>query len=82
MNFAKSVIDKDTILIFDEFIINKNWEQDEYRALEEFCAINNYEYKVIGISFFTKQVALKLIGIQWGMLANLNKSSYILLMVS
>ena len=64
LNFAQSVIDKDTILIFDEFIINKNWEQDEYRALEEFCATNNYEYKVIGISFFTKQVALKLIGIQ------------------
>ena len=28
LNFAKPVIDQHTILIFDEFIINKNWEQD------------------------------------------------------
>ena len=29
LNFSKPIIDKHTILIFDEFIINKNWEQDE-----------------------------------------------------
>jgi len=63
LNHALSVIDKDTILIFDEFIINKNWEQDEYKALEEFCAKNHYTYEVQAISFCTKQVAVKLIGI-------------------
>tara|TARA_B100001057_G_scaffold86673_1_gene82604 strand:+ start:216 stop:2189 length:1974 start_codon:yes stop_codon:yes gene_type:complete len=63
LNFAKPVIDQDTILIFDEFIMNKNWEQDEYKALEEFCANNDYSYEVLAISFFTKQVAVKLIGI-------------------
>ena len=49
--------------IFDEFIINKNWEQDEYKALEEFCANNHYTYEVLAISFFTKQVAVKIVGI-------------------
>ena len=63
LNFAKPVIDQHTILIFDEFIINKNWEQDEYKALEEFCSNNHYTYEVLAISFFTKQVAVKLIGI-------------------
>jgi tetratricopeptide (TPR) repeat protein len=63
LNHAKPVIDQHTILIFDEFIINKNWEQDEYKALEEFCANNGYTYEVIAISFFTKQVAVKIIGI-------------------
>jgi tetratricopeptide (TPR) repeat protein len=63
LNFAKPVIDQHTILIFDEFIINKNWEQDEYKALEEFCSNNDYTYEVLAISFFTKQVAVKLIGI-------------------
>ena len=63
LNFAKPVIDHHTILIFDEFIINKNWEQDEYRALEEFCSNNDYTFEVLAISFFTKQVAVKLIGI-------------------
>ena len=63
LNFSKSVMDKDTILIFDEFIINESWEQDEFKALNEFCSINHFSYEVIAISFLTKQVAVKLIGI-------------------
>ena len=63
LNFSKSVMDKDTILIFDEFIINESWEQDEFKALNEFCSINHFSYEVIAISFVTKQVAVKLIGI-------------------
>ena len=63
LNFAKPVIDKHTILIFDEFIINQDWEKDEYKALEEFCAKNHFTYEVIAISFFTKQVAVRLFGI-------------------
>ncbi len=63
LNFSKSVMDKDTILIFDEFIINESWEQDEFKALNEFCSLNNLNYEVIAVSFFTKQVAVKLIGI-------------------
>ena len=63
LNFSKPVIDKDTVLVFDEFIINENWEQDEFKALNEFCSINHCSYEVVAISFFTKQVAVKLIGI-------------------
>jgi Flp pilus assembly protein TadD len=61
LNFSKPVIDKDTILIFDEFIINESWEQDEFKALNEFCSVNQFSYEVVAISFFTKQVAVKLI---------------------
>ncbi len=63
LNFSKPVIDKDTILIFDEFIMNESWEQDEFKALNEFCSRNQFSYEVVAISFFTKQVAVKLIGI-------------------
>ena len=63
LNYSKSVIDKETILIFDEFIINENWEQDEYKALNEFCSNNNLTYEVLAVSYFTKQVAVKLIGV-------------------
>ena len=63
LNYSKSVIDKDTILIFDEFIISKHWEQDEYKALNEFCSNNNLSYEVLAVSYFSKQVAVKLIGI-------------------
>jgi hypothetical protein len=61
LNYSNLVMDKHTILIFDEFIINENWEQDEFKAFKEFTSINNYTYEVIDISFFTKQVAVKLI---------------------
>ena len=63
LKFSKPVIDEHTILIFDEFIMNENWEEDEYKALEEFCYNNHFEYEVLGISFFTKQVAVRLIAI-------------------
>jgi len=53
------VIDEHTILIFDEFIMNENWEQDEFKALEEFCSENRFSYEVLAISFFTKQVAVR-----------------------
>jgi len=63
LNCSKPVINKDTILVFDEFIVNESWEQDEFKALNEFCSINHCSYDVVAISFYTKQVAVKLIGI-------------------
>ena len=63
LNCAKSVIDQYTILIFDEFIMNKHWEEDEYKALNEFCLQNSYTYEVLAISFFTGQAAVRLVGI-------------------
>ena len=56
LNFAKPVIDQHTILIFDEFIMNENWEQDEYRALEEFCDENNYNYEVLAFHFLQNKL--------------------------
>ena len=63
LNYSKAVIDEHTILIFDEFIINKNWEQDEYKALNEFCSNNNLTYDVLAVSYMSKQVAVKIIGL-------------------
>ena len=63
LNFSKQVMGKDTILIFDELLMGESWEQDEFKALNEFCSINHYSYEVIAVSFFTKQVAVKLSGI-------------------
>ena len=63
LNNSKSIIDKHTILIFDEFIMNETWEEDEFKALNEFASINKFKYDVVAISFFTKQVAVKLINI-------------------
>ena len=60
LNNSNEVIDKKTILIFDELIINDKWEEDEFKALNEFCDNLGYNYEVIAISFFSKQVAVKI----------------------
>ena len=57
---ARSVIDKNTTLVFDEFIVNDNWEQDEFKALNEFCDENGFAYEVLAVSLFTKQVVCRL----------------------
>ena len=60
---ASPVIDESTVLVFDEFIVNRNWEQDEYRALEEFCRERGASYEVLAASLFIKQVVCKLTGL-------------------
>ena len=60
LNYSNKVIDEKTILIFDELIMNENWEQDEFKALNEFCDNSGFTYEVIAFSFFTGQVALKI----------------------
>ena len=60
LNYSNKVIDEKTILVFDEFIMNKNWEKDEYKALNEFCDNLGISYDVLAVSFFTNQVAVKL----------------------
>ena len=65
LKYSKSIIDEDTILIFDEFLVNEDWEQDEFRALNDFCSLNNFSYNVLAVSFLTKQVAVKLNFLTW-----------------
>ena len=60
LNYSNKVIDEKTILIFDEFLTNKDWEKDEYKALQEFCHNFSISYDVLAVSFSTKQVAVKL----------------------
>jgi hypothetical protein len=61
LNHSKPVIDQHTLLIFDEFLMNDNWEDDEYKALDEFCLHNSFTYEVLAVSFITKQVAVRLV---------------------
>ena len=60
LNNTKDIIDEDTILVFDEFLMNDRWEEDEYKALEEFCNNFNFSYDVLAVSFYTKQIGIKL----------------------
>ena len=58
---AHAVIDEATTLVFDEFIVNNDWENDEFRALNEFCENHGYSFKVEAVSLFTKQVVCRLV---------------------
>ena len=49
---ARSVIDEQTVIIFDELIINKGWQQDEFKALNEFCALFDLRYEVLALSLY------------------------------
>ena len=39
---------------------DREWELDEYKAFMEFCNNFNISYDVLAVSFFSKQVAIKL----------------------
>ena len=60
LNYSNKVIDEKSILIFDEFLMNEKWEKDEYKALNEFCDNFSISYDVLAVSFFSKQVAIRL----------------------
>ena len=53
------VIDPNTLLIFDEMIGNENWQQDEFKALKDYCSVFNLQFEVIAASVFSKQVVVR-----------------------
>lgn len=52
-----------TVVVFDEYIGNEHWREDEFKAFQE--AVNRYgwQYEYLCCSFFTKQVAVRITGI-------------------
>ncbi|MCB4809755.1 tetratricopeptide repeat protein [Methylovorus menthalis] len=49
-----------TVLIFDEYIGNEHWREDEYKAFQEAVAAYGWRYEYLAVSFFTKQVVVKI----------------------
>ena len=49
-----------SVIVFDEYIGNEHWREDEYKAFQE--AVNKYgwEYEYLCFSVFTKQVAVRI----------------------
>ena len=60
LNSSLPVIDGKTVLVFDELIVNHQWENDEYKALVEFCTNHKFNFEVHMVSLFTKQVVVTL----------------------
>ena len=60
LNHSLPIIDAKTVLVFDELIVNHQWENDEYKALVEFCTNHKFDFEVHMVSLFTKQVVVTL----------------------
>ena len=54
-------IQSGTILIFDEYIGNEHWKEDEFKAFQEAINFNQWKYEYLAFSFFTKQVVIKIL---------------------
>jgi predicted O-methyltransferase YrrM len=54
-------IKKGTIIIFDEYIGNLHWEEDEHKAFMESVSKYQWKYEYLFYSAYTKQVVVKII---------------------
>ncbi|KTD57492.1 TylF/MycF/NovP-related O-methyltransferase [Legionella shakespearei] len=50
-----------TVIVFDEYIGNPNWREDEFKAFQEWVKENRVKYRYLTASFYTKQVAVQII---------------------
>ena len=50
---------KGTVIIFDEYIGNQHWREDEYKAFQEAVKTYGWKYEYLAFSFFTKQVVVR-----------------------
>lgn len=49
-----------TVIVFDEYIGNLKWREDEFKAFQEAVRKNQWSYEYICFSFTTKQVAVRI----------------------
>ena len=54
-------VGKGTIIVFDEFILNPTWKEDECKAFEEWVAENNISYEFLTVSLYSKQVSVRIL---------------------
>lgn len=49
-----------TVIVFDEYIGNEHWRDDEFRAFQEAVVTQGWHYTYVSFSFFTKQVVVQI----------------------
>ncbi|MDO8788711.1 MAG: tetratricopeptide repeat protein [Sulfuritalea sp.] len=50
-----------TVIVFDEYIGNEHWRDDEFRAFQEAVVTHDWHYRYVSFSFFTKQVVVQIV---------------------
>jgi tetratricopeptide (TPR) repeat protein len=61
LDLLSARIKKGTIIIFDEYIGNLYWEEDEHKAFMESAKKYGWDYEYLFYSAYTKQVVVKII---------------------
>jgi tetratricopeptide (TPR) repeat protein len=61
LDLLSARIKKGTIIIFDEYIGNLHWEEDEHKAFMESVTQYNWDYEYLFYSAYTKQVVVRII---------------------
>lgn len=49
-----------SVIVFDEYIGNEHWREDEFKAFQEAVARYGWKYEYLCFSVFTKQVAVRI----------------------
>jgi len=50
-----------TIIIFDEYVINPHWKEDEHRAFQEAVVKYGWKYEYLGISLVSQQAVVRIL---------------------
>ena len=59
---AKQVV-PGTVMVFDEYIGNISWREDEHKAFTEAAQTYGWKYEILSFSFVTKQVTIRITSI-------------------
>ncbi len=50
-----------TVIVFDEYIGNRNWRLDEFKALQEAVKTYGWKYEYLGFSLASKQAVIRIL---------------------
>jgi tetratricopeptide (TPR) repeat protein len=57
--FAKQIV-PGTVIVFDEYIWNEHWREDEFKAFQEAVLNHGWKYEYLCFSLMTKQVVVRI----------------------
>ena len=61
LNLLSNQIVPGSIIIFDEYLGNENWREDEFKSFQEAVKKYKWKYEYLAFSLLTKQVVLKIL---------------------
>jgi hypothetical protein len=50
-----------TVIVFDEYIINDRWRDDEFKAFQEAVLARGWKYEYLGFGILTQQAVVRIL---------------------